>query len=164
MRCPIESRQNLELLLDYGSGRAGGPLAGAFQEHLETCAACRKAAAGQRQVHAALDLFDAPEVSQTFDRQLYRRIEEPVKWSERLHVAFSRSLRGLFLWKGVPVAAAAGMVLVAGIWLQHSQSPRPAGSAVLEVAQPEEVLHTLDDMEMLDTFDQAAPAPAGSRI
>jgi anti-sigma factor RsiW len=164
MRCPIESQENLELLLDYGSGKAGGPLAGAFREHLETCAACREAVAGQRQMRAALDLFDAPEVSLSFNRQLYRRIEEPTRWSERLREVFSRPLRELLFWKGVPVAAAAAVVLVAGMLLQRPQPSRPGASIMLEVSQPEQVLHALDDMEMLDTFDQAVPAPGRPQL
>lgn len=163
MRCPIETQENLELLLDYGSSRdhAAGPLTGAFREHLESCTACREAVAGQQEVQAALDIWEAPEVSLSFNRQLYQQIEEPVKWSERLRDAFSGRL---LLWRGVPVAAAAGLVLVAGMLLQHPRRSQPADSIALDAAQPEQVVHALDDMEMLDTFDQAVPAPGRSRI
>jgi hypothetical protein len=166
MRCPIESQDNLELLLDYGSskGRAAGPLAGEFIEHLEACAACREAVASQQQVHAALDFWEAPEVSLSFNRQLYRRIEEPLKWSERLRESVSGSLRGLLLWKGVPVAAAVGLVLVAGLLWRQPQTVRPLENPAVETAQPEQVVHALDDMEMLDAFIQSVPPPGKSQL
>jgi anti-sigma-K factor RskA len=166
MRCPIETQENLELLLDYGSikGKAAGPLAGWFREHLETCMACRDAVAGQRQVHAALDLWEAPEVSLSFNRQLYQRIEEPRSWSERLREAVAGSLRGLLLWRGVPVAAAAGLVLVAGILFQRPQPVNPRENTAVDAAQPEQVVHALDDMEMLGAFIQSVPPPAKSQL
>jgi anti-sigma factor RsiW len=166
MRCPIESQENLELLLDYGTsrGRPAGPLAEAFREHLENCPACREAVAGQNQVRAALDIWEAPPVSLSFNRQLYAWIEEPVKWSERLRQALSRPLPVLLFWKGVPVAVAAGLVLVAGVLLQHQQPAKPFESVAVEGAQPEQVVHALDDMEMLDVFDQSVPAPANSPL
>jgi hypothetical protein len=166
MRCPIESQENLELLLDYGSirGRPAGPLAKTFREHLENCSACRESVAGQQEVRAALDIWEAPVVSLSFNRQLYARIEEPVKWSERLREALSRTLQILLLWKGVPVVAAAGLVLMAGILLQHPQPVRPFESLAVEGAQPEQVVHALDDMEMLDAFDRSVPTPGNSRL
>jgi hypothetical protein len=166
MRCPIESQENLELLLDYGSsrGRPAGPLVEAFREHLENCPACREAVAGQQEVRSTLDIWEAPAVSLSFNRQLYARIEEPVKWSERVREALSRPLQVLLLWKGVPVAAAAGLLLVAGILLQHPQVVRPFQSVGVEGAQPEQVVHALDDMEMLDAFDRSVPAPGNSRL
>jgi hypothetical protein len=166
MRCPIESQENLELLLDYGSsrGRPAGPLAEAFREHLENCSACRQAVAGQQQVRTALDIWEAPAVSLSFNRQLYARIEEPVTWSDRVREALSRPLQILLLWKGVPVVAAAGLVLVVGILLQHQQPAKPFESIAVEGAQAEQVVHALDDMEMLDVFDQSVPIPGNSRL
>jgi hypothetical protein len=166
MRCPIESQENLELLLDYGSsrGRPAGPLAAAFREHLEKCPACREAVAGQQQVRAALDIWEAPAVSLSFNRQLYARIEEPVNSSARVREALSRPLQVLVLWKGVPIAAAAGLLLVAGILLQHPQPIRSFQSVHVEEAQPEQVVHALDDMEMLDAFDRSVPTPGNSRL
>jgi hypothetical protein len=166
MRCPIESQENLELLLDYGSsrGRPAGPLAEAFREHLEKCKACREGVAGQQQVRAALDIWEAPPVSLSFNRQLYARIEEPVKWSERLLDALSRPLRVLLLWNGVPVAAAAALVLLVGMLLQHPRAVKPFESVAVDGPQPEQVVHALDDMEMLDAFDRSVPAPGNSRL
>jgi hypothetical protein len=166
MRCPIENQENLELLLDCGSkrGKPAGPLAEAFREHLENCLACQEAVAGQQEVGAALDIWEAPAVSLSFNRQLYTRIEKPVRWSERVQEALSRLLQVLMLWKGVPVAAAAGLLLVAGILLQHPQPARPFDNVAVEGDQPEQVVHALDDMEMLDTFDRSVPAPGNSQL
>jgi hypothetical protein len=111
-----------------------------------------------------LDIWEPPPVSVSFNRQLYARIEEPVKWRERVREVLSRPLQVLLLWKGVPAAAAAGLVLVAGILLQHPQPVKPFESIAVEAAQPEQVVHALDDMEMLDAFDQSVPAPGNSRL
>lgn len=166
MRCPIESQDNLELLLDYGSsrGRPAGPLAAAYREHLEKCSACREAVAGQQEVRTALDIWEPPAVSLSFNRQLYARIEEPVTWNARMREALSRPVQVLLLWKGVPIAAAAGLVLLAGMLLQHPRPVKSFDSVAMEGAQPEQVVHALDDMEMLDVFDQSVPAPGNSRL
>jgi predicted anti-sigma-YlaC factor YlaD len=164
MRCPIESQENLELLLDYGSSRPPGPLAAAFQEHLEKCSACREAVAGQHEVRTALDIWEAPSVSLSFNRKLYARIEAPMKWSERVRQALSRPVPVLLSWKAVPVAAAAGLVLVAGLLLQHPRPVQSFENVAVEGDQPEQVVHALDDMEMLDAFDQSVPPPGNSRL
>jgi hypothetical protein len=166
MRCPIESRENLELLLDYGSskGKATGTLAIAFREHLGSCAACREAVDDQQEVRAALDIWEAPEISVAFNRQLYRRIEEPVKWNERLRAVFSGSPRELLLWRGVPVAATAGLVFMAMTLFRQPEPAKPLENVAVEAAQPEQVVHALDDMEMLDAFIQSVPPPGKSQL
>jgi anti-sigma factor RsiW len=162
MRCPIESQQNLELLLDYGTGRTASREATEFQRHLEACTACREAAAGQQTVRSALDLWETPEVSASFNRQLYQRIEQEAGWRERV----VRLLRLLLTWRGVPIAATACLIVTTGIVLEHQQAvaPNPQSAASVETAQPEQVVNALDDMEMLGNFVRSVPAAGRSEL
>jgi hypothetical protein len=159
VRCPIETQENLELLLDYGTTRIANHDALAFEQHLKTCAVCREAVGGQQNVQSALDLWEVPEVSASFNRRLYERIERP-GWHDRLAEAMSRALHILLVGRGVPVAAAACLIVTAGIMSYHQPKPAmPNPQAVqVETAAPEQVVHELDDMEMLRNFDRAIPA------
>lgn len=160
MRCPIETQENLELLLDYGTARIANHDALAFEQHLKTCAACRAAVAGQQTVRSALDIWEIPEVTASFNRRLYERIEERPGWRDRFTEAMSRASHVLLVGRGVPAAAAACLIVTAGIMSYHQ--PKPAmphpRAAQIETAAPEQVVHELDDMEMLRNFDRAVPA------
>ncbi|PWU07094.1 MAG: hypothetical protein C5B51_10690, partial [Terriglobia bacterium] len=91
MRCPIETEENLDLLLAYSSGKRTAPGMDAFEQHLEACAACREFVSGQTLVRAALDEWQPPAISGDFNRRLYHRIENQPSWWQR----FSGSLRPL---------------------------------------------------------------------
>jgi len=159
VRCPIETQQDLDLLLDYGTGRRAGRIVLEFEQHLKTCAACREAVAGQQTVRSALDLWEMPEISASFNRRLYSRIEQEVGWRERFTGFLSRALHVLLVGRGVPVAAAACLIVTAGIMTYRQ--PKPLVShppAQVETGAPEQVVHELDDMEMLRNFDRAVPA------
>ncbi|MBV8732469.1 MAG: hypothetical protein JO336_21880 [Acidobacteriia bacterium] len=163
MRCPIESGENLELVLDYGTPRMGKQEAAAFQQHLRTCGACSEAVAGQREVRAALDLWDAPPVSTSFNRQLYANIEQTAGWPERFLETLARAVRVLLIGRGVPIAAAACLLVTAGIWIEQRPAPNPP-SVLIEGARPEQVVHALDDMEMLGNFDQSVRDGGNSKL
>src|SRR5579864_5570548 len=111
MKCPMESEENRDLLLQYGTGRPGNPASAAFERHLEGCSACQEFVAGRRTVWAALDEWAPPAISADFNRQLNQRIEREVSWWDRLF----RPLRPLLAWNGLPVAAAAGLVITVGV-------------------------------------------------
>ena len=150
MQCPIESQENLELVLDYG--KIAGRDAAAFEQHLETCVACREAVAGQRAVQSALDLWEAPAVSPSFNQRLYQRIERQ-GWRRWVELA----VRPLLVWRGVPVAAAVCLLITAGIMLERPGAVMPpAPSATVETTQPDQVVNALDDMEMLGALDRSA--------
>jgi hypothetical protein len=160
VRCPIETQENLELLLDYGTARISKHDALAFEQHLRICPACCEAVAGQLKVQSALDFWEIPDVSASFNRRLYERIEQTPGWRNRLGEAMSRALHVLLVGRGVPAAAAACLVITAGIMTYHQPKPAvPKPQTVqVETAAPEQVVHALDDMEMLGNIDRAAPA------
>src|SRR5437764_13150079 len=103
MKCPIETRENAELLLAYGSGKQNAEGTTRLEDHLRTCAACREFCAAQKTVSEALDTWEAPPVSVDFDRRLYQRIQTEVSWWDLL----MRPFRPLLVRQGLPIAATA---------------------------------------------------------
>jgi hypothetical protein len=97
-----------------------------------------------------------------FDRRLYARIEQSVPW-------WTRWLRPLnpLLRHSVPIAAAAGVIVMAGLLLDRPVAapvaPAPQ-SAQVESLQPEQLQSALDDIEMLRQFNQLVPDSAGAKM
>jgi anti-sigma factor RsiW len=146
----METRDNADWLVDFASGKLDAAMRAQIEEHMQACPACREFAVGQQTVWQALEDWEPAPVSMDFDRRLYRRIEQQVSWWARL----ARPLNPL--WRhAVPVAAAAGVVLVAGL-LMNRPAAKPvaplAGTEQVETLQPDQVEHALDDMEMVREF------------
>ena len=151
MKCPIETRESAELLLEYCARKLDPESTAILQRHIEICPACREFADGQRALWDALDAWESTPVSADFDRRMYSRIEKEVSWWDLLVRPFSP----LLVRRGLPVAAAC-LVVMAGVLLERpSAVPRQdAESAQVETVQPEQVEHALDAMEMLSEFSQ----------
>ena len=163
MNFPLESGGNAGHLLDYASGKLKAEMRAQIKQHMEACPACRQFAGGQQAVWQALEAWEPAAVSMDFDRRLYQRIERrPVSWWARL----TQPLNPLFR-HAVPVAATAGVLLMAGLLMN-----RPAAipvtpvreSAQVEALQPEQVEHALDDMEMLREFNHLMPDSVVSKM
>ena len=162
MKCPLETGEHAELLA-YCSQKLEGSSAAALERHMLSCSACRDFATAQRAVWQALDAWDAPAVSAGFDRDLYRAIEH-----ERAHQEcgwWSRWLtpQPLLVRRGIPIAAAACLLVAAGLMLENpSGTPKPQPENVqVENLQPDQVQHAFDDMEMLSNFSRAARTDGG---
>ncbi|MCU1235340.1 MAG: putative transrane anti-sigma factor [Candidatus Solibacter sp.] len=150
MNCPLHIPENAQVLLDYGARKLDAERTETLERHMAICPGCREFAAGQRAMWEALDSWEAAPVSQDFDRKLYQRIEQEVSWWDLL----VRPFRPLMVRRGVPVAAAACLLVMAGVLIE-----RPTGSPVpkkdmaqMESVQPEQVEQALDTMEMLSEF------------
>jgi len=150
MNCPLEIPEDRQVLVDYSARKLVAGRAATLQRHMESCAGCREFAAGQRAIWEALDQWEVAPVSQDFNRKLYARIEQEVSWWDRL----ARPFRPLMVRRGLPVAAAACLLVVAGVLID-----RPAGSplptkdmAQVEAVQPEQLEQALDTMDMLSEF------------
>lgn len=161
MNCPLENRD--QLLLDYSARKLNAQDAAGMERHLDACVECREFVAGQRAVWSALDTWEAPPVSADFNRRLYQRIDTEVSWWAML----ARPFRPLMLNRGVSVAAAACLVLVAAVLLDRPATPsRPAAAdtAAVEV-QPEQVEQALDAINLLSEFNRKVrPGAAGSKL
>ena len=62
MKCPIETRENAELLLEYCARKLDPATTAVLERHIGICPACREFAAGQRALWDALDTWDATPV------------------------------------------------------------------------------------------------------
>jgi len=153
MRCPIETQEHAELLLAYCSRNLDAERSAELEEHMRGCPSCREFDQGQRAVSEALDTWEAAPVSLDFDRRLYQRIQQEVSWWDLL----VRPFRPLLFRQGLPIAATAGLVLMAGLLFQRPATvPRSATpeSAQVEAMPPEQVEHALDEMEMVREFNR----------
>jgi hypothetical protein len=155
MNCPLETRENAQLLLDYCTRKLEPESVATLERHIAVCGACRAFASSQRAVWEALDAWEAAPVSPDFDSRLYRRIEAQVSWWDLLLRPF-RPIQRVSLWRSLPAAAMACLLLMAGVLLQHPAIyPAPAAPndmAQMDSVQPEQVERTLDAMEMLNEF------------
>jgi len=162
MNCPMETGGNAELLLDYAAGKLKAGARAQVALHIEVCPACSAFAGAQQTVWQALEDWEPAEVSLDFDRRLHARIEQAVPWWTRL----LRPLNPLFR-HGVPIGAAAGVVIMAGLLMNRPASvpaaPAPQ-SAQVEALQPDQVESALDEMEMLREFNHLVPDNAGPKM
>jgi anti-sigma factor RsiW len=151
MRCPSEYRENAEWLLAHASRKLDAERAAVLEQHIAHCPACREYAAAQFAVWEALEAWGAPEVSADFDRRLYQRIDREVSWWDLL----IRPFRPAFVNRFVPVAAAACMLIAAGVLLQHpdgTPAMAPPQSAQVEALPPDQAANALQEMQMMQEF------------
>jgi hypothetical protein len=159
MKCPIETQESAEVLLAYGLRKLDSDATAMVEEHIRACPACSDFARGQAAVWKALDAWEAAPVSPDFDRRLYQRIEKEVSWWDLL----VRPFRPLFFREGLPIAAAAVLVIAAGVLLERPDRvavERGPVSAQVEVVAPEQAEHALQEMEMMREFNRLVHADA----
>lgn len=150
MRCPSEDRENEDLLLAHAARRLDAQRAAVLEEHLARCPACREYAAAQFAIWEALEGWEAPPVSADFDRRLYQRIERNVSWWEPV----LRPLRTLLGSRTAPMAAAAALLIAAGLWIERPGA-MPAvrrQSAHVEALSPDQAASALQEMQMMQEF------------
>lgn len=149
MKCPKETGEGRDRLLALAAGK----LEPALEDHIKECPSCADFVRGQRAVWDALDAWTPPPVAGDFDRRLFRRIENRGSWWDLL----LRPLGSGLIRQGLPVVAAAGLVVAAGLLLERPGAPPPASSpqsAKVESMQPDQVENALDEMEMLSEFQR----------
>ncbi|MFB3825503.1 MAG: anti-sigma factor [Bryobacteraceae bacterium] len=152
MNCPIETRETSELLLGYCARTLDAGTAALIERHIAGCSACRELFAAQQAVWRALDEFEALPVTRDFDRRLYARIDRDARlpWWNRVRLPAPRLVQ-----RGLPAAVAAGLILMAGLILERpGKLPAPPPEARAESVQVDQVESTLEDMELLRTFQR----------
>jgi anti-sigma factor RsiW len=161
MNCPLESGANAEYLLDYAAGKLNAGMREQMALHMESCPACREFAAAQQVAWEALETWEPAPISLEFDRRLFQRIEQqPLSWWTRLSARLNPIFR-----HAVPIGAAAGVILVAGLLMDRPATgpaaPEPNSAQVVETLQPDQVEHALADMEMLRDFNHLVKPDSG---
>jgi anti-sigma factor RsiW len=151
MECPLETRQDREILVAYSSRALNGDDTQRLETHLKTCSACSEFVRGQRAVFEALDAWEAPPVPVDFDRRVYARIEREGSWWQRMR--FGMSIPWLYRAL-LPLTTVAALVVL-GVVLErpspHRAQPQPATAEA--ALQPDQVVSALDEMEVIDQFN-----------
>jgi hypothetical protein len=153
MNCPLETRENAQLLLDYCTRKLEPESVAALERHIAICGDCREFARCQRAVWQALDTWEVAPVSTDFDNRLYRRIETEVSWWDLL----LRPFRPVTLRRSLPATVMACLLVMAGVILERptvSPAPKPREVIQVDSVQPEQVERALDAMEILNEFSQ----------
>jgi anti-sigma-K factor RskA len=155
----IERCGNTELLIEYSAGKLHGEQRAAVERHIAVCEGCRKFLGAQRALFDALDAWDAPAVSADFDRRLRERMRE-VSWRDRLLAALHPALT----WKTLPIVAAAGLALVAGLVLQQRPAAVPPPQTAVQQVEPllpDQMESVSQDIEMLREWNGLMSPDAG---
>jgi len=159
MNCPIETPDGAELLMAYCSHKLDAVRLATLERHIRACPACRQVAHEQTAVWEALNAWEPAPVSADFDLRLYSRLEREQSFWER----FSGRLRPILLRPGLPVAAAAAILIAAGVMLQRPAGVQPGMPASVQAEDQAE--QALTEMEMVREFSAAVRSdPAGPRM
>ena len=158
MKCPLETRDNADVLLDYCTRKLNPEMTATLEQHIAICSSCREFADGQMAVWNALDAWEAIPVSPDFDRRLYARIErEGVSWWEPL----VRPFRPLLVRQSLPIAVAACLVIMAVFLVDPpTGAPDTNSGTQVEAVQADQVDRALEDMELLREFNRKVRADA----
>lgn len=158
MDCPLNNADAAELIIEYSAGKLDSNTASEFKRHLESCADCRALAAHQQAVWSALDELQPVAVSPDFDAKLYERIteeEQEAWWKRALHVEWS-------FRPALPIAVASAALFAAFLLKNPFHLPAPQSESQSK-PQIEQVLHALDDMDMLKQVGvEIVPDKSGS--
>jgi anti-sigma-K factor RskA len=152
MQCPVD----YEMVVSYAAGALSAAEEAALDQHLETCAECRRVVDAQRAVWSALDAWTPAPVSPDFDQKLYRRIaaEEQAGWRTRI----LRTWPGAhWSWRPAMPLGAACAALIAVFLLQQ---PAPQHASPVQSTQKvdiEQVERALDDLDMLKQLGVTEP-------
>jgi hypothetical protein len=150
MQCPIQRRENAELLLAYCNRTLAPDQSDVLDAHVEKCDSCRRLVESQQLVWSALDAWEAMEVTADFDRRLRQRIEADQRrswWRRVLQPVQPISWR-----PALPLAAACVGVIAVFLMRGPEAAPVAVQPARAEAVDIEQVERTLEDLEMLQVL------------
>ncbi len=155
MKCPVQSGENAEILLDYCARKLDWDSAALLEEHMKECPDCRAFRDAQSALWSGLDEWKSFPVSTDFNRRLFARIdaEEEKPWWQQW-----RSIIAAFTVEpAMPFAAAA--LAMAAFWFQ-AITPTPAipqpvvahAEMRADTFDMEQVARELEDIDMLNAL------------
>ena len=149
MNCHNVQEKMMDLL---EAGVETGPVA----EHIAACPGCSAQLAEMRSLFAAMDDWEAPEVSPWFDSKMHARLREE---AQRAPEGFLERMRARFLFSSTYtmkplVAGAMALVLVAGggtvAYEQLHHAAATPSVAVQDLQRLDNNVTALQDMDQLD--------------
>jgi anti-sigma factor RsiW len=149
MKCLTSGKQGAEVLMDYAAGKLDRARAAELEHHMESCDSCRGLALAQQEMWRGLDAWSAPEVSPSFDAQVYARIarEQAVPgWLQAIR-RITRPAVPVALWKPAALAAACAVLVIGFMVRTPELSNGPQMDA--DRVDIEQVANTLEDLDML---------------
>jgi hypothetical protein len=160
MECPIQTKENTEVLLDYCTRNLNAETTAIFERHIEVCAECRAFAEAQRSVWDALDSWDPMPVTADFDKKLFSRIEQYENSSWWIRLWHRRFFQPFSFGPAMPIATACVTLCIAIALYLPGSAPKvdlQTPQTKIESSDIDQLERTLDDIEMLK---QLAPPPA----
>lgn len=153
MKCPVQSGENAEILLDYCARTLDAHRAALLENHMTECAECRAFRDVQSEIWSSMDDWHSIPISPNFDSQLFARIEaeEQKPWWRQWRGAWT----SVTLEPALPIAAAC-LAVLASILFQATIPvpagiPAPAAQAQVKTdpTDIEQAETALEDLEML---------------
>ena len=141
MKCPLLFEQRLDPTKTAD-----------LEKHMESCVQCATFRVEQAALWAALDEWEPPPVSMSFNRRLWQKIDDAA--SAPWHRKVADALR-FGAWKPAFPLAAALVVVAVGFVLDHRNTSGASGSGV-SLSEADQVENTLDDIQLLKQFDAAS--------
>jgi anti-sigma factor RsiW len=147
----------------------------AVREHVESCADCARELSELRATMAALDAWEAPEVSPYFDGRMQVRLREereavPAGWLERMRARLLFGTR-MSLRPVAATALAVALLVGGGLYAgfsgqpQHHPVPTAAASPVIQDLQSlDENQQVFQQLNSMDQSDSGGSGPAGSTL
>jgi len=157
MKCPLQSEETIDVLLDYSAGRLDRLRSALLERHMDACPACAAFRLEQTALWNALDAWEPEPVSMNFNRRLWQRIDAiaAAPWYRRFADAVHFGA-----WKPAFPLAAAAVLIAAGFMLDHQSSVptqnSAAGAAGVSISEADQVERTLDDIQLLRQLDAAS--------
>lgn len=136
--CPLQSRENADLWLDYAARRLSPPQARALDEHVAVCPSCQRFRQQQEMLWDTLDTWQSGNFQPGFALRLQERIE-----AEERRPAWERTatwFEDVKLKPALPVAAAILIIVLGLQFFQFFKSTK----LTPEGAEPETVVETTE--------------------
>ncbi len=148
MRCPLESADTADILIDYCGGKLSPERRNYPEQHTRACAACALFVSGQQQTWDALGEWESAAISTGFDERLHARIAEE---EER-----ESSWMSWFRWRRAMSFSAAAAAVVGFVLFNVEVATQPTiqdaivhESSRFGADDAEQAERALEDIEML---------------